>query len=149
MDPGPKPEKKPQPETFPKWNPTAVFLPLMDMNGAFGRVNYSKDPRFRPILAQLNTLLNDDILLIVPNIDILLHKQLPFVEHLKKDIEQNPIEGEKGKRVEGVAIKNGFHGWIESKKYLHNLMPRKCRFLVVPDRSAGPIKGETISVGRE
>lgn len=145
MDPRPKPEEKPQPETFPKWNPTAVFLPLMDMYG----VNYSKDPRFRPILAQLNTLLNDDILLIVLNIDILLHEQLPFVERLKKDIEQNPIEREKGKRVEGVAIENGFHGWIESKKHLHNLMPHKCRFLVVLERTAGSSKRETISVGKE
>jgi hypothetical protein len=50
-----------------------------------------------PILAQLNTLLND-ILLIVLNIDILLHEQLPFLERLKKDIEQNPIEREKGRK---------------------------------------------------
>jgi hypothetical protein len=79
----------------------------MDTYGASGRVNYSNDPRFRPILAQLNTLLND-ILLIAPNINILVHEQLTFVERLKKDIEKNPIEREKGKRVEEVSIEN----WI-------------------------------------
>jgi hypothetical protein len=77
-------EEKPQPKNFPRRNPTAVLLPLIDTYGASGRVNYSNDPRFRPILAQLNTLLND-ILLIAPNINMLVHEQLTFVERLKKD----------------------------------------------------------------
>jgi hypothetical protein len=125
MDPDSKPEEKSQPEAFPTRNPTAVLLPLMDTYSAFGRVNSSKAPRLRAILAQLNTLLNN-ILLIVPSINIRVHEQLIFVERLKKDIEKNLIEREKEKRVEGVAIENGFHGWIERKKHFHNLMPHKC-----------------------
>src|ERR1700749_4316820 len=103
MDPGLKPEEKPRPENFPKRDPTAVLLPLIDAYGASGRINHSNDPRFRPILAQLNTLPND-ILLIVPSIDILVHEQLSFVERLKEDIMQNPIEREKGRTVEAVVI---------------------------------------------
>jgi hypothetical protein len=63
---------------------------------------------------------------IAPNINILVHEQLTFVERLKKDIEKNPIEREKGKRVEEVPIENGFQGSIERKKHFHNLMPHKC-----------------------
>jgi len=46
-----------------------------------------------------------------------------------------------------VPIEKGFHGSIERKKHFHNLMPHKCRFLVVPDRIAGPTKRETIDRG--
>jgi hypothetical protein len=119
MDPGPKPEEKPKPENFPKHDPAAVLLPLMDAYGASGRINHSNDPRFRPILARLNTLPND-ILLIVPTIDMLVHEQLTFVERLKKDTKQNPTERGKGRRVEAVVIEKGFHGWIERKNPLHN-----------------------------
>jgi hypothetical protein len=77
--------------------------------GASGRANHSHNPRFRPILAQLNTLPNN-ILLIVPGIDILVHEQLTFVERLKNDIEQNPMEKERGRSVKAVIFKKGFHG---------------------------------------
>jgi hypothetical protein len=66
------------------------------MYGTSGRLNYLNDPRFRPILAQLNTLLND-ILLIAPNINILVHEQLTFVERLKKDIEKIQLKGRREK----------------------------------------------------
>jgi len=104
MDPGPTPEEKPQPKNFPRRNPTAVLLPSIDTYGASGRVNYSNDPRFRPILAQLNTLLND-ILLIAPIINTPVHEQLTLVERLKKDIEKNPIERKKGKELKRCQLR--------------------------------------------
>jgi hypothetical protein len=119
MDPGPKPEEKPRPEDFPKHDPAAVLFPLIDAYGASGRTHHSNDPRLRPILAQLNTLPND-ILLIVPSIDILVHEQLTFVERLEKDIAQNPIERERGRRVEALVIEKGFHGWIECRNPFHS-----------------------------
>ena len=44
-----------------------------------------ENPRLSPIVADIDTL-PENMLLIIPAIDILLHEQLTFVERVKKDL---------------------------------------------------------------
>lgn len=61
-----------------------------------------------PTIADIKAL-PDNMLLIIPSIDILLVEQPTFVERVKADIE---AEGDDGwlRRVEGMVFEGCFHG---------------------------------------
>jgi hypothetical protein len=92
-------------------------MPLFDAYARPARAENMENPRFAPILADINKLPND-MLLIIPGIDILAHEQLVFVERVKKDIADR---GEDGRRIVGKLYDKGFHGWLERE---YNLSSR-------------------------
>lgn len=105
-----KPEEKPRPAKFPKRDPFSFLLPLYDAYAGPSRKENMRNPRLHPIIAEKNTL-PKDILFIVPEIDILVHEQLTFVERLKREIEEAGEESER--KVEARVVEKAFHGWIE------------------------------------
>jgi hypothetical protein len=68
------------------------------------------NPRLSPIVAELDTL-PKDILLVIAAIDILAHEQLTFVERVKREIEERGGEEVTGRRVVAKLFEKGFHGW--------------------------------------
>ena len=66
-----------------------------------------------PIVADIKTL-PDNMLLIIPSIDILLVEQLTFLERVKADIEAEGDDG-RPRRVEGMVFEDCFHGWLERR----------------------------------
>lgn len=82
-----KQTEKPRPRTaagedrMPKHDPAAVLFPLMDAYAERARKGHMEDPRMSPMLAKLETL-PKDVLLIVPGVDILVHEQLTFAERI-------------------------------------------------------------------
>ena len=110
------PQEKPRPldakgnDRSPKNDPMAALIPLMDSYAVRARKDHMNDARLSPILAKLETL-PKDILLIVPAIDIAVHEQLTFVERIKAEIEADPNVKGKGRRAEAVVYENAFHGW--------------------------------------
>jgi hypothetical protein len=70
------------------------------------------NPRLSPIVAELDTL-PKDLLLIIPAMDILAHEQLSFVERVNKEIEERGGEEATGRRCVSRVFEKGFHGWIE------------------------------------
>ena len=115
-----KPVEKPRPlnaageDRMPKKDPAAVLLPLMDAYAEKARKDHMNDPRLSPMLAKIETL-PKDVLLIVPAIDILVHEQLTFAERIKGEIEADPNGKGKGRSFEAVVYEKGFHGWTECK----------------------------------
>ncbi|KAF2402427.1 alpha/beta-hydrolase [Trichodelitschia bisporula] len=103
------PWEKPKPPGFPAKDPLAVLLPLMDAYGAGGRVAHAKSPRFSPIIAAVDDL-PDDMLFVIPAVDVLQHEQLAFVKRVRSELE---ARGETGRRVEGVVFDGMIHGWME------------------------------------
>jgi acetyl esterase/lipase len=108
---------KPKPPNFPNKDPLGFLMPLFDAYARPARTGNLENPRFAPILSNINKLPND-ILLIIAGIDILAHEQLTFVERVKKDIADR---GEIAKRIEGKLYDKGFHGWLERE---YNLFSR-------------------------
>lgn len=96
-------------------------MPLFNSYAALAPPGHKDDPRLHPALAKLETLPRD-LLLVIPQIDILLHEQLAFVQRLKAEIEDaehagaERAEAVKGRRVESVLYKNMFHAGMELPK---------------------------------
>lgn len=107
------PWEKPKGFGMPKKDPAEVLLPLFDLYPRLVRARESTNPRFAPIVAEVETL-PGRMLLIVPGIDILVHEQLTFVERVRGEIEGS--ERLKGKKsINGSVYDKGFHGWVECK----------------------------------
>ncbi|KAF2195126.1 alpha/beta-hydrolase [Zopfia rhizophila CBS 207.26] len=107
-----KPEQKPKPPSFPTSDPLAFLLPMYDAYAGPSRQANLTNPRLNPIIAE-KEFLPQNILLIVPGIDILVHEQLSLVERIREELER---EGGSESRVEAKVIENAFHGWIELPK---------------------------------
>jgi hypothetical protein len=75
------------------------------------------NPRLSPIVAELDTL-PKDMLLVIAAIDILAHEQLTFVERVTKEIEERGGESVTGRRVVARVFEKGLHGWITRKALL-------------------------------
>jgi hypothetical protein len=90
-----------------------IMLPLFDSYAGPVRAQNIENPRLNPILAKLDTL-PEDILLIIPTVDILLHEQLTFVERLKKETAEDPKK-HSNRRLETLMIEGQFHGWNDCK----------------------------------
>lgn len=67
--------------------PSEKPRPLDDAERA--RTDHVDDPRMSPMLAELETLPRD-VLLIVPAVDILVHEQLTFAERIRGEIDADP-----------------------------------------------------------
>lgn len=102
--------EKPKPPNFPKKDPLEIFMPLFDAYARPARANNMANPRFAPILSDVERLPND-MLLIIAGIDILAHEQLIFVDRIRKDIDERDKGGRR--RVEAKVYDKGFHGWLE------------------------------------
>ena len=66
-----------------------------------------------PIVVDVK-ILPDNMLLIIPSIDILLVKQPTFVKRVKADIEAEG-DDDQPRRVEGMVFESCFHGWLERR----------------------------------
>jgi hypothetical protein len=88
----------------------AVLLPLYDSYAGPVRQACMTDDRLHPILKPIEDLPRN-ILLIIPNIDILVHEELTFVERVKADLRAAGMEQDRD--VEGVVFEEAFHGWFE------------------------------------
>lgn len=113
-----KPSEKPRPldamgrDRLPEKDPAAALLPLMDAYAECAREEHIDDARMSPMLAKLETLPRD-ALLIVPAVDILVHEQLTFAERVREEIEADPEGKGKGRSFEAEVFEEGFHGWTE------------------------------------
>jgi hypothetical protein len=85
-------------------------MPLFDAYAEPVRAENMENPRFAPILSDIDKL-PEEMFLIIAGIDILAHEQLIFVERVKRDIANRSQEGKK--KVEGKVYDKGFHGWLE------------------------------------
>lgn len=95
----------------------AVLQPLYDAYACKARAEHYDDPRLSPVVAKAENL-PDDMLLIVPAIDILVHEQLTFVQRIKDEIEASEEERARGRRCDAVVFEKGFHGWIEREYFI-------------------------------
>ncbi|KAF2102044.1 alpha/beta-hydrolase [Rhizodiscina lignyota] len=113
-----EPRNKPKPPNFPKKDPLSFLMPLFNAYARLAPPGHGNDPRLHPVIAELETLPRN-LLLIIGEIDILLHEQLTFVQRLKGEIEEaeraGGARGEavRGRKVESVLYEKGFHGWLE------------------------------------
>lgn len=101
------PWQKQKPPGFPRADPLAFLLPLLDAYaGSEGvREANGENPRLHPGLAEAGAL-PERMLLVVPTVDILVKEQLVFVERLRG-------EGKEG--VDSLVVEGQWHGWVESE----------------------------------
>jgi hypothetical protein len=108
------PWEKPRPPNFPEKDPSKILLPLYDSYAGPVRSRTVNDSQLNPILADVEKL-PQDMLLIIPAIDILVHEQLTFIERVKEDLKKRGEES--NRRVEYKIFEKGFHGWLERKAH--------------------------------
>ena len=78
-----------------------------------------ENPRAHPTLAPLEDL-PENILFIVPTIDILLDEQLEMVERLQREAaeeNQRQVLPQRTKRIEKLTFDGQWHGWLECRSY--------------------------------
>lgn len=68
-----------------------------------------------PAIASIETL-PENMLLVVPGTDILVHEQLTFVERVRDEIAHHPRMSHAGRRVEALFVEKGFHGYLGCEK---------------------------------
>ena len=112
-----KPRPRKLPKGLPKGDPLFFLQPLYHTYAQLAP-GHQNDPRLHPALAKLDTL-PPKIMLVIPEIDIIVHEQLVFVERLRTEIEDaehaggEAAEAVKGRRVESVLYENEFHSFLE------------------------------------
>ena len=106
------PQEKPRPPNFPRRDPAQFLLPLYDSYPGHVREREFNNPRMSPYLAKLEDL-PENILLVVPGIDILVHEQLTFAERLRSEIERDSKYA--GRRVETLYNEKAFHGYLQGQ----------------------------------
>jgi acetyl esterase/lipase len=84
----PRPREKPRPEGFPAIDPLSWMEPLFNSYAGPKNAENMQNPRMNPILASVDTL-PENMLFLIPTLDILLHEQLTFVERLTNEITRN------------------------------------------------------------
>lgn len=102
------PWEKPHPDSMPKKDPFRVFLPLYDAYPRLARQEHLQDARLSPVLMNVSRV-PDDVLMVIPGIDILVHEQETFVDRIRRE----SMERHLGKRMEVMKIEEAFHGWME------------------------------------
>jgi acetyl esterase/lipase len=78
-------------------------LPLFDSYPGHARAKNMDNPRLSPVVAKAETL-PDDIMLIIPTMDILLHEQLTFAKRIEE-------EARPGQKIVTKKFEKMFHGW--------------------------------------
>jgi len=132
-----RPDEKPRPrnsagkDRMPSFDPAVPLFPLFDAYAYRARKDHIEDPRLSPMLAKLETL-PMDVLLIVPAIDILVNEQLVFANRITQEVNADPNGKGKGRTFETVIYDRGFHGWTG-----------------LPDCIAGPSKRQALNKGVE
>ena len=114
------PWQKLKPDNFPTKNPLSFLMPLFDAYAGPVRDSKKDDSRLNPILKDIESL-PENILLIVPAIDILVHEQLTFIERIRRDLE-GADGSHRHRKFEAILFEKGFHGWLECKQPLYCLM---------------------------
>ena len=108
------PYEKIKPPGFPEFDLLSFISPLFDACAGPVRAKSREDSRLSPIVASLETL-PQEILMIIPKSDILLNEQEAFFYRLTNEIEgEEKVQGRVLQRkVEKLEFARGFHGWIE------------------------------------
>jgi len=98
-----------------------VFVPLFDAYASSVRSKNLDNPRLSPILASLEKL-PENILLIIPTMDILLHEQTTFIQRIKEDASKDSTYA--GRRYEALFMEKQMHGWdqckLEKRRFRHH-----------------------------
>ncbi|KAK5679994.1 hypothetical protein LTS10_007942 [Elasticomyces elasticus] len=103
------PWHKRKPKRFPKYDVTFLLQPLFDLYASQAReVGHTQNPRLSPILADPEKL-PDDILMIVPTMDVLLDEQLTFAEKLRQC---------RSKRLDVRLFEEQLHGFINLPSFM-------------------------------
>jgi acetyl esterase/lipase len=82
-------------------------VPLFDAYAGPAREKNRENPRLNPILAPVETL-PKNLLMLIPTMDIILHEQLEFVKRVQE-------EAKPGQRIEAKLFEGQIHGWTERK----------------------------------
>lgn len=101
---------KPAPPVYPTKDPLWPILPLMDAYAESARAQNMENPRLSPFFARLETL-PENMLFVIPAIDILLHEQVTFVERLQAELANSADATER--RIESLVVEGQIHGWLE------------------------------------
>ncbi|KAK3115888.1 hypothetical protein LTR53_004332 [Teratosphaeriaceae sp. CCFEE 6253] len=113
------PWEKRKPAGFPKFDVSLPLQPLFDLYASEARKSgYAKSPRLSPILADPSTL-PDEVLMIVPTMDILLDEQLAFAERLREC---------EGKKVEVRLFEGQLHAFIDLPSFMIGATTRQEAF---------------------
>ncbi|KFY22350.1 hypothetical protein V491_02824 [Pseudogymnoascus sp. VKM F-3775] len=104
------PGEKPKPAGMPAKDPLAFLQPLFDSYAASARAENTKNPRFSPIVADVENL-PENILMVIPGIDILAYEQMTFIQRLKEDGAKDAKGADR--RFEMLYDEKGFHGYLE------------------------------------
>lgn len=101
---------KPKPEGMPAKDPLVFLQPLFDSYAASARAENMKNPRFSPIVADVEKL-PENILMVIPGIDILAYEQITFIQRLKEEGAKDAKGADR--RFEMLYDEKGFHGYLE------------------------------------
>jgi hypothetical protein len=116
------------PPGMPKSDPLRILHPLYDSYAAAARPAQHGNPRFSPYVAPHDRL-PENMLFVVPAIDILVHEQLTFVERVKAEADADKRTATvESRRIEALYVehKNAFHGYLNCKSLRSKLSP-KCQ----------------------
>ncbi|KAK3639741.1 hypothetical protein LTR56_012318 [Elasticomyces elasticus] len=118
------PWQKRKPAGFPRFDITFPLQTLFDLYASQAReAGYAEDPRLSPTLADPGEL-PDDILMIVPTLDILLDEQLAFAEKLRQC---------EDKGVELKLFEGQLHGFIDLPSFMIGAGTRQKAFDAVAE----------------
>jgi acetyl esterase/lipase len=94
-------------------DPLRFLLPLWDSYPGPVRAANLDNPRMSPVLGKIDQL-PDNILLVIPEIDILVHEQTVLIERLKHEAARD--KKYVGRKYKAIYEPEGFHGWLECKQ---------------------------------
>jgi len=117
-----KPWEKPKPPGFPPKDPLAFLLPLFDSYPGPVRAENMSNPRLSPILGDMEDL-PENILMVIPGIDILVHEQITFIQRLTEEAAGAPKETRR--RFETFYDEKAFHGYLECKSTVRSTRGEK------------------------
>lgn len=106
------PWEKPKPAGSPAKDPVAFLQPLFDSYPASSRAENMNNPRLSPILADVERL-PENILMVVPAVDILAHEQMTFIQRLREEGAKDAKGADR--RFEMLYDEKGFHGYLEGE----------------------------------
>ena len=89
-----------------------VFLPLFDCYAGPIRSKNMENPRLSPIIAPLDKL-PENMLLIIPTMDILLDEQVIFIQRVQEEASRDPRYA--NRRYESLLMEKQIHGWDQCK----------------------------------
>ncbi|KAK1751411.1 Alpha/Beta hydrolase protein [Echria macrotheca] len=90
-------------------DPFSFLLPLFDSYPGPVRDRELNNPRMSPYLAKLDDL-PENMLLVVPAVDILVYEQLSFAKRLTEEMGES--EDYAGRSVGTLYVEKGFHGYL-------------------------------------